>query len=104
MPAQVPPSSPETPIIPEDRIDLEAESDEDVPVGGGFVYDDEVLREILNDRFGTSRSLIERQKRDLVGSFIVVSGQKWTVRGDVLEDDSFSFGRILGSWYKKRRA
>ena len=71
----------------DERIDLDVTSDDDVSTGSGFVYDDHVLEEILSDRFGTQRAETQMEKNGLVGTSTEVAGQRWTVRGDIPEDD-----------------
>ena len=64
----------ECPDIPEDRLDLEATSDDDVSTGSGFIYDDEVLNALVNDKFGIRRSETELEKIELVGTSTDVAG------------------------------
>ena len=71
----------------DERMDLDVTSDDDVSNGSGFIYDDNVLEELLTGRFGTQRAEAQIEKDGLVGISTEVAGQRWTVRGDVPEDD-----------------
>ena len=72
--------------IPEERIDLDATSDDEVSTGSGFIYDDDILDDLLNDKFGLKRTETEQEKAELVGTSFVVAGQRWTVRTDIFNN------------------
>ena len=70
---------------PDDRLDLDSNDDDELPVGSGFVYDDAVISELLNDRYGVQRAETKRKKSELIGTSTTVAGQVWQVRGDIPE-------------------
>ena len=49
--------------IGDDYLDIEENEDEDVSLGSGFIYDDEVITEIFSDRFGAQRARAARKNR-----------------------------------------
>ena len=63
----------------EDRIDMEVQEDEEVRVGSEFVYDDALLNDLFNDKFGLKRAETTLKKAELMGATTNVSGQVWTV-------------------------
>ena len=67
--------------------DEQEEEDERIPTGSGYVYDDEVLNELLSDRFGTRRAEVERKKVELLGTSVHVGGRAWVVIKDIKETD-----------------
>ena len=67
----------------EDSIDLDLNEDEHVPMGSGFVFDDNVITELLSDRFGVMRAETEAEVAELIGTSVDVAGQRWTVTGDI---------------------
>ena len=69
--------------ISEDSIDLDLNEDEHVPMGSGFVFDDNVITELLSDRFGVRRAETEAEIAELIGTSVDVAGQRWTVTGDI---------------------
>ena len=78
----------------DDRIDLDGTEDEEVPVGAGFEYDDEVINELMNDRFGAKRAEVKAKKLDLIGTSTSVAGQVWVIRGDI-QDDTTQFEEFI---------
>ena len=60
---------------PDDRLDLDSNDDDELPVGSGFVYDDAVISELLNDRYGVQRAETKRKKSELIGTSTTVAGQ-----------------------------
>ena len=70
-------------VTPDDRLDLDIQEDEDVPVGSDFVYDDATINELFSDRYGVRRAETELKKSELLGTSTTVGGQVWTVRGDI---------------------
>ena len=71
----------------EESFDLETEEDDAIPIGSGFVFEDEFLNELMNDRFGQKRIETEAKKRDLVGTSVNVTGVCWTAREDIEDLD-----------------
>ena len=75
----------------EDVEELEADDvrEEEIrpAVGSGYIYDDETLREILADRHGEQRSIVDGKKLDMIGETVSVTGQIWSVTGDILPQD-----------------
>ena len=67
----------------EDVEELEADDvrEEEIrpAVGSGYIYDDETLREILADRHGEQRTIIEGKKLEMMGETVSVTGQVWSV-------------------------
>ena len=68
--------------------------DDAVSTGSGFIYDETRIQELNGDRYGQKRLEVEREKEELIGTSIVVSGQSWKVIGDV-ESDDISFEDFL---------
>ena len=60
---------------PDDGLDLDSNDDDEVPVGSGFVYDDAVISELLNDRYRVQRAETEMKKTELIGTSTTVAGQ-----------------------------
>ena len=56
-------------------------------MGEYFIYDDEVLQELMHDRHGTARSETELTISTLIGSNTKVTGNTWTVRGDITPEE-----------------
>ena len=54
----------------EESFDLETEEDDAIPIGSGFVFEDEFLNKLMNDRFGQKRIETEAIKRELVGTSV----------------------------------
>ena len=79
-PAQV---SIHTGDISEEEVNLGASEDDNVSVGSGIVYDDEVVAELLSDRFGKRRQEVEQEKQQLVGTTINVKEQSWKIIEDM---------------------
>lgn len=75
--------------IGDDYLDIEENEDEDVSLGSGFIYDDEVITEIFSDRFGAQRARASSKKEQMIGKTTDVGGQVWTVRVDVPENTRF---------------
>ena len=63
--------------------DIQEEEDESVPLGSGFVYDDETLNELMNDVLGTRRVEVGLTKASMLGETVNENGQVWKVRGDI---------------------
>ena len=64
----------------EDRVDLEVGvEDNAIPSGSGFIYDDEIINDMMNDRFGARRAATEHKKTEMIGTHFIISGQTWTV-------------------------
>ena len=92
VPAPVPPEAAMTTVLTtvepvETEVQESNTEDERPPIGSGYVYDDQVLNELLSDRYGTRRAEIEVIKNNMVGETVNVGGRIWTVREDIKDDD-----------------
>ena len=73
----------------EDRLDLDAGlEDNAIPSGSGFIYDDEIINDMMNDRFGARRVATEHKKTEMIGTHFNISGQRWTVTKNMEVDES----------------
>jgi hypothetical protein len=52
----------------EDDPDHQNEDDDRAPMGSGFIYDDETLKELMNDLLGARRDETNRRKNSLIGN------------------------------------
>ena len=66
---------------------MQEEEDESLPLGSGFVYEDETLHELMNDVLGTRRVEVGLIKASMLGETVNVNGQVWKVRGDIKKQD-----------------
>ena len=67
----------------EGDANLALEEDEAVPVGSDFLYEDEAIEDLINDKYGHLRIETEQRKQELMCTTTSVSGQIWTVRQDI---------------------
>ena len=56
------------------HMDVESTEEDVYPMGEDFIYDDEVLQELMHDRHGTARSETELTISTLIGSNTKVAG------------------------------
>ena len=50
-----------------DRFDLDVGvEDNAIPSGSGFIYDDEIINDMMNDRFGARRAATEDKKPEMI--------------------------------------
>ena len=73
--------------IPDTDPDENEEEEMRAAMGGGFIYDDATLTELMNDIHGSQRVVIEAEKTLMIGNTVTVAGQLWSVRGDIEPED-----------------
>ena len=73
--------------IPDTDPDENEEEEMRAAMGGGFIYDDATLTELMNDIHGSQRVGIEAEKTLMIGNTVTVAGQLWSVRGDIEPED-----------------
>ena len=74
----------------EEMPDMVEAEDDVAPQGSGFVYDENIVNELLQDRYGTLRAQTEDKKKELIGTSTTVRGQEWVVRDDIGVDDIYN--------------
>ena len=74
----------------EERMDMAEGDDEVAPQGSGFVYDEDFVNDLLQDRYGTLRAQTEQKKKDLIGTKTTVREQEWVVRDDIGVDETLN--------------
>jgi hypothetical protein len=85
--AEIPEIAAEIPEIAEEDPDDMEEEETRPPVGSGFYCDDQTLNEIMSDRYVFERAAVDDKKLEMIGQTVTVSGQIWTVTGDVKPED-----------------